>query len=405
MGATLDDFARHVSGTAGSLAPSWTGEAATAYGALSAIVSAHFRGAADTSRAAAAGLARYSAELDRCQREGLTATREAERCLDEIKTQNGRMQAAQQAATMAQNALSAARAEGTMARAAGPLGAPFAAAADAQATAAQGALAGAHNDAQAASRALAQAEHELKLWQTRGRRAWEDAQSAADRATATLHGLTIAPPPLAGIAPIAPLIATAPFAIPGEQCGSAPGPGEEPGLRVDPGLTGGMLPYTIPDVPPWTESFPGREPAPADGLRADPVPDKLPSREGIPAHEPIPGENTTADPAPESCGSHILSNQNGGTNQGGVDLSGATPVSGRFPPSAAPGEVLVRRDPKTGQPTNYQEYGSDGLPTRRVDLAGPAHGAVATPHVHEYGREYKPENRRSVREPRPGAAR
>jgi hypothetical protein len=70
----------------------------------------------------------------------------------------------------------------------------------------------------------------------------------------------------------------------------------------------------------------------------------------------------------------------------GVDLSGATTVSGRFPSSAEPGSILVRRDPVTGEPTSYQEYGPDGLPTKRVDLTGSSHGGIETPHVHEYGR-------------------
>jgi len=75
---------------------------------------------------------------------------------------------------------------------------------------------------------------------------------------------------------------------------------------------------------------------------------------------------------------------------GGIDLSSATTVSGKFPPSAEPGGILVRRDPLTGEPTNYQEYGPDGLPTKRVDLTGSAHGGIETPHVHEYGRNTNP---------------
>jgi RHS repeat-associated protein len=74
----------------------------------------------------------------------------------------------------------------------------------------------------------------------------------------------------------------------------------------------------------------------------------------------------------------------------GVDLSGATTASGRFPSSAEPDEILVRRDPLTGEPTNYQEYGPDGLPTKRVDLTGSDHGGIETPHVHDYGRNTDP---------------
>ena len=73
-----------------------------------------------------------------------------------------------------------------------------------------------------------------------------------------------------------------------------------------------------------------------------------------------------------------------------MDLSDATTVSGKFPLSAEPNSILVRRDPVTGEPTNYQEYGPDGLPTKRVDLTGSSHGGIDTPHVHEYGRNTNP---------------
>lgn len=86
--------------------------------------------------------------------------------------------------------MSAGRAEGAMARAAGPVGAPFVAAADVQAAAAQGALTGAQSDALAAARALARAREELAMWQARGRRAWDDAQTAAAQTSGSLGGLT-----------------------------------------------------------------------------------------------------------------------------------------------------------------------------------------------------------------------
>jgi RHS repeat-associated protein len=71
-------------------------------------------------------------------------------------------------------------------------------------------------------------------------------------------------------------------------------------------------------------------------------------------------------------------------------LKKARQVSGRFPRTAGPGETLVRRDPTTGVPTNYQVYGRDGLPIKRVDLTGRAHGNVSTPHVVEYERHKNP---------------
>ena len=221
----LDGFGDHVSGTAGSLSPSWTGSAAASYQQLSDIIHAHFRAGAATSRVAAAALNRYSAQLDGFKKDGVTATREAERCLEEIKKQKGLLLTAQPAATAAQGALSAAQREGSLLRAAGAAGAPFVSVADQAASAAQGKLSGAQTDAQTASKALQHAEDELRMWQARGRRAWDDAQSAADRATGTLLGLTIAPPPLAGIAPIPPLMTTAP-------------PGLLKGPLINPGGTG-----------------------------------------------------------------------------------------------------------------------------------------------------------------------
>jgi hypothetical protein len=226
LGSRLDEYSGHVAATAASVGPSWTGAAANSYQQLSDLISAHFRDAAETSRTAAATIGRYRDELDRCQREGMTATREAERCLLEIKTQTSRLHAAQTAATQAQNALSAAFNAGSAARAAGPLGVVSAAAADVQASAARVGLAGAQSDALAAQRALERAREELKLWQGRGRAAWQDAQTAADQASGTLQALVITPPPLAGIPPFAPLTATAP-----------------PGLRRGPVITpGGSLP-------------------------------------------------------------------------------------------------------------------------------------------------------------------
>ncbi|GAA2412863.1 hypothetical protein GCM10010420_47860 [Streptomyces glaucosporus] len=51
----------------------------------------------------------------------------------------------------------------------------------------------------------------------------------------------------------------------------------------------------------------------------------------------------------------------------GIDLSTATPHSGRFPKTAGPDEVLVRRK-DDGTVTAYAVYDSDGLPVKRVDV-------------------------------------
>jgi hypothetical protein len=234
LGQRLEEYSGHVSATAGSVTPSWTGQAGNAYQQLSDIISTHFQHAAATSRTGAAALDRYRGELERCQREGMTATREAERLLLEIRTQTSHLQTAQAAVAQAQNALSTAVTAGSVARATGPLGVASAAAADVRAAAARVGLAGAQSDALAAQRALDRARAELKMWQGRGRAAWQDAQTAADRASGTLQALVITPPPLAGIPPFAPLSATAP---PGLRRGPLVNPG-------GPGL-GGILGFTV----------------------------------------------------------------------------------------------------------------------------------------------------------------
>jgi len=61
-------------------------------------------------------------------------------------------------------------------------------------------------------------------------------------------------------------------------------------------------------------------------------------------------------------------------------------VHGEFPPTAGPGEVLYRSDPRTGDITFYQIYDRNGLPIKRLDIIGDTHGGIPTPHVHEYTR-------------------
>lgn len=134
----------------------------------------------------------------------------------------------------------------------------------------------------------------------------------------------------------------------------------------------------------------------------DPIPEN-PSRILINIFVPF-GPSLAIDPIPSDVlgGLGILSHsgseepeggseepEDGSGNEEGVDLGDAPTVS-TFPPSAEPGEILVQRDPVTGEPTSYQVYGPDGLPTKRVDLVGSAHGGIPTPHVHEYNRNTNP---------------
>jgi Bacterial toxin 24 len=56
----------------------------------------------------------------------------------------------------------------------------------------------------------------------------------------------------------------------------------------------------------------------------------------------------------------------------------------RLPNQAQPNSVLYKRDPQTGQITNYTVYDDAGNAIKRVDLTGRSHGGVPTPHVVEY---------------------
>ena len=199
----LDVQAGTMRSTATLLADFWRGHAASAYQALSSIITEHFHVAGETSRSAATALRRYGLELERCRRKGMAATAQAERCLNEIKFQTRRLHDAQLRVSVAQDALSAARADGARARAEGPFGTARAAVADLEAIASQAALTSAQADEQAATEALGRAHEELSQWQGLGRGAWQDAQAAADDASGSLQALTIAPPPLAAPLPSA----------------------------------------------------------------------------------------------------------------------------------------------------------------------------------------------------------
>jgi len=215
--------------TALSLRGAWDGVSAAAYQDLTAVTAAHFDAAADMSRIVSSTLSCYSSELDRCQLAGRVATGEALRCLGEIRAQNAKLQAARQAAAFAEEGLSSARSQARAARAMGPVGIAAAAVADVEAAASATALAVAQADERAAWGALSTAQDELEAWRARGRRAWDEAQAAAERATRQIESTTIVPPPLAGMPGFAPLTVTPPF--------TPAGPLVNPG---GPALAGGL---------------------------------------------------------------------------------------------------------------------------------------------------------------------
>nr|WP_308408417.1 RHS repeat-associated core domain-containing protein [Streptomyces murinus] len=77
--------------------------------------------------------------------------------------------------------------------------------------------------------------------------------------------------------------------------------------------------------------------------------------------------------------------------QCGIDLSNATPHSGRFPDEAKPNEILVRRK-HDGTVTAYAVYDDQGLPIKRVDVDpnSKPHGGVPAPHTLETTRNVNP---------------
>jgi hypothetical protein len=94
----------------------------------------------------------------------------------------------------------------------------------------------------------------------------------------------------------------------------------------------------------------------------------------------------------------------------GTEFQGTGGRSGNKLPEQGgpPGGVLYKRDPQTGNVTNYVQYDQDGYPVKRVDLTGRPHGGVPTPHVVEYDRNLNPKTgqvfvrpRRYVRPARP----
>lgn len=96
-------------------------------------------------------------------------------------------------------------------------------------------------------------------------------------------------------------------------------------------------------------------------------------------------------------GMELMAGIKGGRGSGGGDppprrgpTDGGRQVKGLFPERSNPNDVLYRRDPSTGKITHYEVYGADGLPIKRVDVTGQAHGGVPTPHVLEWERHVNP---------------
>jgi hypothetical protein len=196
-----DAFELHqatISGAASSVLATWNGEAARSYGQLSTVLAAHFGNAAEQSRGAAAVLQRYAAELQRTQHEGAIALVETEHWLIEQNRWQTKLDAANRAITAAQVEITAAQTMLSNPLMTGPFSPVTQSAAQTQLSVAQAALRQAQEDQRIAQRGLSHAEQEALLWQARGRRAWDDAMTAAQQATGSVDAIQITPPPLAG---------------------------------------------------------------------------------------------------------------------------------------------------------------------------------------------------------------
>jgi cell wall-associated NlpC family hydrolase len=194
VGRGLEDLGGKVHGTAAALAGTWQGEAASSYRDTSSQVGTSFHAAARVATTTSAALRRYSAELERCQREGIISRHQAEHCLAEIETQTRLLSAAESDATAARAELSAAEHAGAVARGAGSLGGASAAAADHRAATARASLASAETREHSSREKLSRLRDELAQWHAKGRRAEEDAHAAAHRAAGVLGAQTVTPP-------------------------------------------------------------------------------------------------------------------------------------------------------------------------------------------------------------------
>lgn len=78
------------------------------------------------------------------------------------------------------------------------------------------------------------------------------------------------------------------------------------------------------------------------------------------------------------------------TQLGNYIIKNGKQVRGNFPNKSTPNDILYRADPNTGKITFYQSYNSTGGPVKRVDLVGPSHGGIPTPHVQEFSMNTNP---------------
>jgi cell wall-associated NlpC family hydrolase/uncharacterized protein YukE len=239
VGQGLEALGAKVRGTQAALTGVWQGQAASAYHDASSRVSTSLHAAAGVAATTSAALRRYSAELERCQREGIISKEQAKRCMAEIETQTRLLSAAESDANAARAELGAAVRAGALARGGGPLGAASAAAADRRAASARALLTDAENREQSSRHELSQLREELGQWRAKGRRAEEDAHAAAHRTAGVLRGQTVTPPLVlaaaAGTAPSAyPAAAAAPGSRPAVQRPAGPlaGPGAAIGLSA-----------------------------------------------------------------------------------------------------------------------------------------------------------------------------
>jgi hypothetical protein len=220
------------------LAPSWSGEAANGYQALSAKIAGAFGAAAREIEAAAALMSRYAAELERLQREASTAAQESQHWHQQIVGWTGKVTDAQTALTRAQTALTAAHGDYTRAMAEGPKGAAAAAAASAAIGSAQGEVRKATADLANARRQLTDAHEQFTRWQDRAHRIHGEAMTAGDELSLALLLITIVPPPLPG-APDYPALEPTPGILlnddPGDDEPGGKGDGEPGGKGEDKG--------------------------------------------------------------------------------------------------------------------------------------------------------------------------
>jgi hypothetical protein len=202
----LEMHATVVAGAASSLDSAWQGQAAGSYQQLSQVVHSRFNLAASGARTAAAGLQQWADELARCQHAGKAAMQECEHWLKQQQHWYFQLQDAQQRLTNAQAQLTAVSAPNpftgaapaTPSLAANPLSSPLGSLSSAAIANAKTAVADAEHDVAVAKAKLKEATEQVLEWQAKGRRAWDDAMTAAETATGMLNGIRVTPPPLAG---------------------------------------------------------------------------------------------------------------------------------------------------------------------------------------------------------------